>query len=112
MWPGRADPGGLGGRAGAAPFLGEARAGSPHDLTASRADGIIESAAEQDVESARLRTPAERPFAELKCRRALHKIRISPGRVTVLLHALLALDPDVSGLHTQTDSVRDSFAEK
>ncbi|BCK66324.1 hypothetical protein Srufu_002770 [Streptomyces libani subsp. rufus] len=61
--------------------------------------------------SARLRALAERPFAKLKCRRALHKIRISPGRVTVLLHALLALNPDVSGLHTQTDSVRDSFAE-
>lgn len=31
-------------------FLGEARAGSMHDLTAARADGINESAAEQDVE--------------------------------------------------------------
>ncbi|MEU3990271.1 hypothetical protein AB0F24_18160 [Streptomyces platensis] len=44
------------------------------------------------MEIARLRAPAERPFAELKCRRALHKIRISPGRVTVLLHALLAVN--------------------
>ncbi|WP_330479339.1 hypothetical protein OG301_35275 [Streptomyces platensis] len=44
------------------------------------------------MEIARLRAPAERPFAELKCRRTLHKIRISPGRVTVLLHALFAIN--------------------
>ncbi|MFI5520560.1 hypothetical protein [Streptomyces platensis] len=35
---------------------------------------------------------AERPFAQLKSRHVLHKIRISPGRVTVLLLALLAVD--------------------
>ncbi|WP_411138707.1 transposase family protein [Streptomyces sp. C10] len=102
-------------------FLGKARAGSTHDLTAARADGIIESAAEQDAditadsghqgadgtvhtpikcpkgkEPQRLGEagqhcpctpaspppPAERPFAQLKSWRVLHKIRISPGRVT------------------------------
>ncbi|WKX73756.1 transposase family protein [Streptomyces sp. XD-27] len=31
-------------------FLGEVRVGSTHDLTVGRADGIIESASEQDVE--------------------------------------------------------------
>ncbi|MEU8917330.1 transposase family protein [Streptomyces nigrescens] len=31
-------------------FLGKARAGSTHDLTAARADGIIESAAEQGAD--------------------------------------------------------------
>ncbi|MER0477835.1 hypothetical protein ABR737_05650 [Streptomyces sp. Edi2] len=39
---------------------------------------------------ARLRAPAERPFAHLKSRRVLHKIRTSFGRATALLHAPLA----------------------
>ncbi|MEH6374817.1 hypothetical protein V7793_10885 [Streptomyces sp. KLMMK] len=37
-------------------------------------------------------SPAERPFAQLKSRRVLHRIRIESGRVTALLHALPAVN--------------------
>lgn len=108
-------------------FLGEARPGSTHDLTAARADGIIQAVADADVETtadsgyqgaggtvrtpikrpkgkghngweklantalARLRGPVERPFATLKRWRVLDRLRISPNRVTDLIHALHAV---------------------
>jgi hypothetical protein len=40
---------------------------------------------------ARLRAPAERPFAQLKRYRVLHQLRISPNRATATLHALLTV---------------------
>ncbi|MGA5566144.1 hypothetical protein ACPCUV_33935 [Streptomyces platensis] len=62
-----------------------------------------------NVTPARLRALAERHFAQLKSRRLLHMMRISPGRVTVLLLALLAGNQQQHPLATEkTDSVRDS----
>ncbi|MDK1475313.1 transposase family protein [Streptomyces sp. 549] len=108
-------------------FLGEARPGSTHDLTAARADGIIAAVADADIETtadagyqgaggtvrtpikrpkgkghngweklantalAKLRAPVERGFAELKRWRVLDTLRISPNRITNLLHALLVI---------------------
>lgn len=40
---------------------------------------------------AKLRAPAERAFAVLKRWRVLDAVRISPNRITPLMHALLAL---------------------
>ncbi|MFZ3475720.1 transposase family protein [Streptomyces sp. 4.24] len=61
----------LTGTAGDLVFLGEARPGSTHDLTAARADGIIEAVTEAGIETAAdagyqgaggtVRTPVKRP---------------------------------------------------
>lgn len=108
-------------------FLGQARPGSTHDLTAARADGIVQAVTDADIETtadagyqgaggtvrtpikrpkgkghnsweklanttlARLRAPVERAFAQLKRWRVLDKVRISPNRVTTLLHALFVI---------------------
>lgn len=107
-------------------FLGEARPGSTHDLTAARADGIVAAVTEADVETtadsgyqgaggtvrtpikrpkgkghnsweklansalAKLRAAVEHPFAALKRWRVLDRLRISPNRVTKVVHAIFA----------------------
>lgn len=108
-------------------FLGDARPGCTHDLTAARQDGIVDAVLEADIETiadsgyqgaggtvrtpvkrpkgkghngfekranaahARLRVPVERGFAVLKRFHILDRLRISPARVTTLLHAILAI---------------------
>ncbi|WP_367141170.1 MULTISPECIES: transposase family protein [Streptomyces] len=103
----------LTGTTGELVFLGQARPGSTHDLTAAgvetTADSGYHSAAgtvrtpikrppgkshnswERQANSAlaRFRAPVERAFAKLKRWRVLDTVRISPNRVTALLHALL-----------------------
>jgi hypothetical protein len=105
-------------------FLGEARCGSTHDTAAARADGIIEAAAQADVEliadlgyhgaggsvrtpvkrkpgpgisprdqranreHARVRCQGERGFAQLKAFKVLHRVRISPCRITTLARSI------------------------
>ncbi|MFE7404231.1 transposase family protein [Streptomyces sp. NPDC057557] len=115
-------------------YLGAARVGSTHDLTAARADGIVNAACVADVEITtdsgyqgaggtlrapikrpkgkghngwekqansalvKLRSAAERPFAELKRWRVLDRLRISPNRATDVLHALFAVTLQRSSL--------------
>lgn len=115
-------------------FLGEARPGSTHDVTAARCDGIVVAVTNADVETtgdsgyqgaggtvrtpvkrpkgkghngweklantalARLRAPVERAFATLKRWRVLDTVRISPNRVTALLHAIFAIHRKRSSL--------------
>jgi hypothetical protein len=116
-------------------FPGQARPGSTPGLPAARADGIITTVTETDVETsadpgylgaggtirtpvrrpkgkghngrekrgnhahARLRAPVERAFATLKRRRILDLVRISPNRITPLLHAILTVTQN--DLHSQ-----------
>ncbi len=49
---------------------------------------------------AKLRAPVERAFAVLKRWRVLHRVRTSPNRVTILLHALLVIIQKRSSLST------------
>jgi hypothetical protein len=108
-------------------FLGQARPGSTPDLPAARADGIVTTVTEADIETsadlgylgaggtirtpvrrpqgkghngwekrgnsahAQLRAPVERAFATLKRWRVLDLVRISPNRITALLHAILVI---------------------
>ncbi|WP_432142864.1 hypothetical protein [Streptomyces sp. bgisy084] len=51
----------------------------------------MEITADSGSALARLRVPAERPFAQLKSWRVQHTMRIGPGRATALLHALFAV---------------------
>jgi hypothetical protein len=115
-------------------FLGDAHPGSTHDLTAARADGIVDAVTAADVETtadsgyqgaggtvrtpikrpkgkghngwekvansalAKFRAPAERPFAELKRWRVLDRLRISPNRITKVVHGIFSATRQRSSL--------------
>ncbi|NGO70271.1 transposase family protein [Streptomyces boncukensis] len=85
-------------------YLGRARPGSTTDLPAARAGGTVRTLGRRprgkghngwekltDSAHARLRAPVERAFAVLKRWRVLDLVRISPNRITGLLHAILAI---------------------